>query len=145
MLPPLNSLKNNSDNLESFVSLLKWEKYLLTPNKPKFSALKALISPTFRMYPPTTQDIAPELPLSPPYNTSIGDQSLPFDELGEWFSPTEVFREDYLLDEQRAEDQLNEFRFAANACTQKFRSEEVNNWNRRVVFPLLDVPISPSY
>jgi len=135
MSPMLNSCKNDSDELESFNSLLKWGKYLLTPNKPNLSAIKALISPTFRMYPPTTQDIAPALLYSLACNTTIDD---PYDEPGTWFSPTQVFNEDYFIDEHKTEDKLNGFSFAENARAQKFPSEEVNHWNRRVLFPVLD-------
>jgi len=145
MLPPLNSFKNKLDNFESFVSLLKWEKYLLTPHKPKLSAIKALVSPAFRMYPPTTQDIGPEPSFSPSNNKTIDDHLLPFDETAEWFSPTKPFHEDYIIDEQSAEDEPNGHNFAANACAQKFQSEKVNNWDRRVLFPVPDVPLRPSY
>lgn len=138
MSPMLKSCKNDSDELESFISLLKWGKYLLTPSKPKLYDIKAVISPTFRMYPPTTQDIAPERSFSLAYNTTIDNHSLPFDEPGQWFSPTQVFDEDYFIDEQKTEDRLNAFGFAANACAQKFPSEEINHWNRRVLFPVLD-------
>jgi len=91
MSPMLKSCQNDSDELESFISLLMWGKYLLTPNKPKLSAIKDLISPSFSMYTPTTQDIDPERLFSQANNTTIDTHSLPFDEPGQWFSPTQVF------------------------------------------------------
>jgi len=138
MSPRLKSCQNDSDELESFNSLVKWGKYLLTPNKPKLSAIKELISPTFRMYPPTTQDIDPELWFSTAYNTTIDNHSLPFAEPGKLFSPTQVFNEDYFIDEQGTEDRQNGISVFVDDCGQKSSSEEVNNWHRRVLFPVLD-------
>jgi len=89
------SIEDDSNQLDSLLSLLTWGKYLLTPKKPK-SSMQHPISPQHIMYPTTTPDVEKGnvTPLS-----SIHDYPLSFLNQQDYsILPMPVFHEDYFLE-----------------------------------------------
>jgi len=136
--PTHNSTKSNNE-LESFLSLLPWGKYLLTPEKPKNCPVQSVAQPYFA-YPTSKPDILnghPGLPLSPRLNDD-DDYSLYLNEPREFFSPSAILHEDYFFEEQLAMSGLNKRRsseFKNDPWFPRDFTGEVDHWNHRVLFP----------
>lgn len=142
--PKDESRKNNSNKLESFLSLLTWGNCLLTPEKP---TRRTMESPTptltYSMSTLDGQKGYSGLVVSP-FSRSSDKLPVPLDEPTPCHLPKSFFNEKMYPEEQFAGDCLNNRIFANSSDDQEFTDKDMNFWNYRVLFPPEELPHSPN-
>jgi len=131
----------NSNKFQSYLSLLEWGKYLLTPKKslPISMQLSATNSPS-SLKSSLSDHMDNSRIISILHGESQLSHSLQFQELEPWNSP--IIPVSNYLERQTGEDLLYHQKDSENSCSEQESTEkEVNYWNCRVLFPLLDTPL----
>jgi len=133
------SIKSNK--FQSYLSLLEWGKYLLTPEKsiPISMQLSATNSPSSLKSSPSDHRVNSRI-ISIPHGESQLSHSPQLQELEPWNSP--IIPVCNHLERQTGEDLLYHQKASENSCSeQESKEKEVNHWNCRVLFPSLDTPL----
>jgi len=137
--PRHDSLQSNN-KFESFLSLLPWGKYLLTPEKPKNRHTETLPESSFE-YPSSTPALFnghPGLPVSPKLNDGE-DFSLWSNEPKICPTLTPIHQQDSVFEERLAMTYIEGQRiseFKNDTSSQKdFIVQDMDNWHYRVLFP----------
>jgi len=130
-----------SNKFQSYLSLLEWGKYLLTPEKsiPISMQLSATNSPS-SLKSSLSDHLDNSRIISIPNGESQLSHSPQLQELEPWNSP--IIPVCNHLERQTGEDVLYHQKDSENSCSEQESTEkEVNYWNCRVLFPLLDTPL----
>lgn len=143
--PTPNSTKNTG-KLESFLSLLKWGHYLVTPKKFKDRNMEPTLtsSPKSSTFSPDMRKAYYSRPILSPSLRSRKSDSLKLGEPGRCFPTLSAFRGDYDEGQPVDEGRLSNLTISPNSESERESSDkEVNHWNYRVLFPPLDPPVTP--
>lgn len=144
--PNVEPRKNNSNKLDSFLSLLTWGNYLLTPEKPNRRTMESPKTPssTYSMLAQKGRKGYSGLLFSP-FSRSGDKLTVPLDEPTQDHLPNSLYNEKFYSEEQFPGDCSNNRSIFENSSNgQEFTDKERNFWNYRVLFPPEELPHSPN-